>query len=255
MEPHGGTVYVYGIVAGGQGEPPTLEGVEHAPVRVIAHAGIGALVSDVAGGALSAAREVRAHWQVLQAASEHGTVIPVRFGTVMEDDPAVRERLLEPNADTLARQLEAFAGRVQLSVKGSYDEDRLMQEVVTASPAVQALRERLRGVPPAAAYYDRIRLGEMVAGEVARRREQDAQLALSRLQPLALAVHEEPAGRPDAAFDLAFLVERAGIEAFGRAVAQVGEDLGDRVRIRFVGPLPPYSFTESSLAPEEEAWA
>jgi len=255
MEPHGGTVYVYGIVAGGQGEPPTLEGVEQAVVRVIAHAGVGALVSDVAGGALSAAREVRAHWQVLQVASEHGPVIPVRFGTVMEDDSAVRERLLEPNADRLARQLEALAGRVQLSVKGSYDEDRLMQEVVAASPAIQALRERLRGVPPAAAYYDQIRLGEMVAGEVARRREQDAHLALSRLQPLALAVHEEPAGRPDAAFDLAFLVERDGMEAFGRAVAQLGEDLGDRVRIRFVGPLPPYSFTESSPTAEDPAWA
>jgi hypothetical protein len=255
MESQGGTVYVYGVVAGGQGEPPRLEGVEQAAVRVIAHARIGALVSDVAGGALAAAREVRAHGQVLQAVSDHATVIPVRFGTVMEDDSAVRERLLEPNADNLATLLEALEGRVQLSVKGSYDEDRLLQEVVAASPSVRALRERLRGVPPAAAYYDRIRLGEMVAGEVTHRREQDAQLALSRLQPLALAAHAESPGRPDAAFDLAFLVERDGTEAFGRAVAQLGEELGDRVRIRFVGPLPPYSFTESALTAEAPAWA
>src|SRR5919198_5939236 len=136
-------VYVYGVVPGDEEASPSLGGVENGTVRVIRHAGLGALVSDVAGGALAAAREVRAHWRVLEAASELTTVIPVRFGTVLEDEAAVRERVLEPDAEALVGLLEALAGRVQLTVKGDYDEDRLLREGVYASSAVRALRDRV----------------------------------------------------------------------------------------------------------------
>ena len=57
---------------------------------------------------------------------------------------------------------------------------------------------------------------------------------------------EEPRGA-DGAFALAFLVERGAVDAFGAAVARFREQAGDRVRIRFVGPLPPYSFADDEL--------
>lgn len=255
MEAVESPVYVYGVLAASDAQSPSLDGVEQSAVRVVRHAGLGALVSDVAGGALAVAREVRAHWRVLEAASARATVIPVRFGTVMENELAVRERLLEPNAATLVDLLQTLAGRVQLSVKGDYDDDRLLGEVVAGTPAIRALRERLRTVSPAAGYYDRIRLGEMVAAEVARRREEDSRLALSRLEPLAVAARAEPVGRPDAAFDLAFLVERDGTTAFSRAVAELSEDVADRIDIRYVGPLPAFSFADTALTAADAAWA
>src|SRR5881227_861233 len=98
-----------------------------------------------------------------------------------------------------------------------------MRDVVHASPAVADLRERLRSVPEAAGYYDRIRLGEMVAGEVARRRDEDARLALDVLDPLSVAVREEQPTHPNAAFNLAFLVRRDGQAEFTKGVAALGE--------------------------------
>lgn len=179
-------VYVYGVLSGSDQARVSVGGVEDAEVRTVEHAGLAALVSTLDADALAAAREVRAHWRVLEEASKGATVLPVRFGTVMEGDRAVRERLLEPNAGRLTDLLGELAGRVQLNVKGDYDEERLLREVVRASPAVAALRERVRELSEAAGYYDRIRLGELVAAEVARRRERDAAVALERLQPLAV---------------------------------------------------------------------
>src|SRR3954469_1378524 len=118
MESVESPVYVYGVLSAADAQTPALEGVEESTLRVIRHARLGALVSDVAGGAVAAASEVRAHWRVLEAASADSTVIPVRFGTVMENELAVRERLLGPNAGPLIALLEKLAGRVQLSVKG-----------------------------------------------------------------------------------------------------------------------------------------
>jgi hypothetical protein len=240
-------VYVYGVVAAGDAAQVGVDGVAGCPVRAIGHDDVCALVSDLDSTTLTAARAVRAHWRVLEAAAEHATVVPARFGTVMADDDAVRDGLLAANADGLAATLRELAGRVQLRVKGAYDEQRLLCEVVGSSPQVAALRRRVQGRPEAAGYYDRIRLGEAVSGEVARRRDADTRLARARLEPLAIATRAEELGAPDTAFDLSFLVERAQVDAFSAQVGALREDLGDRVDLRYVGPLPPFSFAVAEL--------
>src|SRR5436190_24207902 len=136
-------------------------GVQDAAVRTVEHAGLAALTSEVHGDAIAAAQEVRSHWRVLDEASKTATVLPARFGTVMESDEAVGERLIAPNAERLETLLREVGGRVQLNVKGDYDEPKLMREVVAGAPAVAELREKLRGLPEAAGYYERIRLGEL----------------------------------------------------------------------------------------------
>ena len=72
-----GAVYVYGVVAAADAASVSRTGVEGSPVRGVCEGDLAALVSDVAGGALAAAREVRAHWRVLEAVSAHATVLPL----------------------------------------------------------------------------------------------------------------------------------------------------------------------------------
>lgn len=248
-------VYVYGVLSGPDAGRLSVGGVEGADVRTVEHAGLAAIVSTLDADALAAAREVRAHWRVLEEASKRGPVLPVRFGTVMESDAAIRERLLAPRAGELMELLNALAGRVQLGVKGEYDEEHLLREVVRSSPQVAALRERVMALPENASYYERIRLGELVSAEVARRRQQDGALALARLEKLAVASQAEELSSPDGAFNLAFLVDSQGVDKFSQAVGRLREELGERVTLRYVGPLPPYSFVEPDLGAEAHAWA
>lgn len=247
MTNSGGALYVYGVLAAAEREALSVAGVEGAPVETVESNGLAALTSHVQGGALAAAREVRAHWRVLQEASDSATVLPVRFGTVLDDEDAVREQLLEPNAASLVDLLERLKGCVQLTVKGQYDERALLREVMAASPTIAALGERVRSVPAQAAYYDRIRLGEMVAGAVARRREADTERALEVLKPAAQAACVENASAADSAFDLSFLVPRAKQNSFDERVTALSDELGERVEVRYVGPLPPYSFAEGNV--------
>jgi hypothetical protein len=169
----------------------------------------------------------------------------------MESDDALVEQFLAPRHERLAGQLAELAGKVQLTVKATYEEERLLRGVVESSPAVAQLRERVRGRPEAATYYDRIKLGELVAGEMERARERDTALVLERLGPLAVATRAEAPSAPDGAVNAAFLVERTRVDEFSRAVAALESEVGERMKLRYVGPLPPYSFTEE----EEAAWA
>jgi hypothetical protein len=148
-----------------------------------------------------------------------------------------------------------MAGKVQLTVKGFYEEDALMAGIVARSPAIARLREHVRGVPEAASYYKRIELGQRVAAAVERTREQDADEVFERLRPLAVDARLEPPSTPDSAVNAAFLVEEGRVDEFGKAVAALGRELAGRIRLQQIGPLPPYSFTGDQLATGERAWA
>jgi hypothetical protein len=243
-------VHVHGVV-------PAAEQTEIASVEVrrVTHGDVAALVSDVEPEGLAASRVLRRHWHVLEEAGATTTVLPVRFGTVMAGDRAVADEFLAPRHDELAAGLAELAGKVQLTVKGFFDEESLMRGVVARSPAVARLRERVRGLPEAAAYYDRIQLGQLVAAEVERARERDTALVLERLEPLAIAAMREPPATPDAAVNAAFLVERDRVDEFSAAVGELGRELAGRVRLRYVGPLPAYSFADDGTTSGTGAWA
>jgi hypothetical protein len=245
------TVYVYGVVAAPDAAAVAVDGVDGCAVRIVCGERLGALVSDLDAASLSAARAVRAHWRVLERAAEQTTVVPARFGTVLEDDAAVRRDLLAANAEHLQRLLSALSGKVQLKVEGRYDEERLLHTIVARSPGIAALRRRVQRRSAAAGYYDRIRLGETIVAAVERQRAVDTDRARAALAGLAEADRVEEVRTPDAAFKLSFLVSREAVDAFGAGVAALRDELGDAIAIRYVGPLPAYSFAEAELAPAE----
>ncbi|HET8672988.1 MAG TPA: GvpL/GvpF family gas vesicle protein [Thermoleophilaceae bacterium] len=251
----GEAVYVYGVMPAARVGSLDVRGVKGGEVRLVEQDGLAALVSPMRGDELAAASEVRAHWRVLDELVREVTVLPVRFGTVMDGDDAVREGLLGANSERLRALVAELDGKVQLTVKGDYHEQPLLREAVRASPEVARLRERIRGLPEAAGYYDRIRLGELVAAEVAKRRERDTRRALELLEPHAVEAREETPSGPDAAFNLAFLVERGAQERFTEAVRALATELSERTDIRYIGPLPPYSFADVELSTGSAAWA
>jgi hypothetical protein len=250
-------VYVYGVVPSSNGTVIKAKGVgrEDTDVRRVTQDAIAALVTDLSPGALVATRDLRAHWSVLEEAAAHTTVLPVRFGTVMESDEAVKDDFLRPDSERLATVLAGLEGKVQLSIKGFYDEELLLRQLVQEKPAIARMRRRVQGLPEAASYYDRISLGELVAAEVDQCRARDADLVLRRLEPIAEAARAEPPTANDGALDTAFLVRRDRVDTFSEAVQRLAAELGDRVRIRYVGPLPPYSFAEDDANLAGGTWA
>jgi len=243
-------VHVYGIVR--SRDSPS---VGDPSVRRVAHGEIAALVADIDRDGLLAAKLLRTHWRVLEEAASTATVLPVRFGTVMADDRAVVDQYLAPLHDELVAGLAEMDGKVQLTLKGTYREEALMAGVVARSRPIARLRREVEELPEAAAYYKRIELGQLVAAEVDATRERDTQHALHQLEPLALVVRAEPQSALSAAFNLAFLVDRDSVDAFSDAVATLRREVRDWIDLRYVGPLPPYSFTGDPAAPGAAAWA
>ena len=100
----------------------------------------------------------------------------------------------------------------------------------------------MRTLPEDATYHARIRLGELVADAVAQRREQDEARVRQVLAPHAVAEQAQEPKNALSAFSLAYLVDRAGMDQFSAAVQKASDELGERIEVRYVGPVPPLSF-------------
>src|SRR3954467_1359969 len=161
--------YVYGVIsAGAAGGRPPGEGIDDQPVELVERGELAALVSDAPRVPVKAnRRNLMAHSRVLQSVIGERCVLPMRFGVVMPDRAAVEAELLGQNSDWLAAQLRVFETYIELDVRALCPEDELLRTVVRERPQLAELRESLRGRPGPATYYERIRLGELVAGAVA----------------------------------------------------------------------------------------
>jgi hypothetical protein len=238
--------YVYGIVEG-KAPAPAGAGIGGSPLRLIADNGAAALVSELDQQQLTLGREeLLAHAHVLEDAVASGTVLPMRFGVVMDGDEEVRQRLLRAHADELRTQLERFADKVEVSIRATYDEHRLMREVLAENPDVKHLRDSLRGKPDDATYYERIRLGELVSKAVERKREADSARILEALWPFASDVQVATGAHERVALSAAFLVERKRLREFDQVLEGFAGGQAGRLRFKYTGPLAPHSFVELS---------
>ena len=235
--------YVYGLVGADTNLPDGLAGLGPSRrVSTIAHGRVAAIVSDVpTDRPLGTRDDLLAHEAVVDTVAATVAVLPMRFPAVVEEEGVVKE-LLAPHHDHFEAVLGELEGRVQFTLKGRYEQDVVLREVLEGHKEIQGLQEKVRGLPEEASYYDRVRLGELVVAALEERRDDEAAQMLERLRPFTVSTMANPPGQPEDLINAAFLVERERVREFEDAVEDLGRDLIDRVRLRLLGPLAPYDF-------------
>jgi hypothetical protein len=235
--------YVYGLVGPDTKLPDDLKGLgPSGRVSKVAHGRVAAIVSDVpTDRPLGTRDDLLAHEAVVDTVAATTAVLPMRFPAVVEEKGVVEE-LLAPHHDRFVAALGELEGRVQFTLKGRYEQEVVLREVVEGNPEIRALQEKVRELPEDASYYDRVRLGELVVAALEEQRDDEAAQMLRRLEPFAVQVVPHQPGQPDDVVNAAFLVERERLPEFEDAVEDLGRDLAGRVRLRLLGPLAPYDF-------------
>jgi Gas vesicle synthesis protein GvpL/GvpF len=251
-------VYVYGVIpAADAASWPQTGGLDgpSSIVRTVVEGGLAALVSDLPPDRTPGRPEdLETYRRVLSQAIERGTTIPMRFGIVMDSEEVVRQLLLTRHAAKLCDLMEALDGHVQMMVKAFYAEDALLRDVVADQPELARESAALVQRPEAETHAARVRLGEMVARAVDVRREEVESALLEQLSPLVADIQVEPASSERVALSAQVLVHRDRRAALDEKVRELSEALAGVLALRYVGPLPPYSFADLSLEEDEEQW-
>lgn len=244
-------VYLYAVGDAALGEvvPPGLTGVGTAPVRVIVHGGLGAVVSTVdplhfSEEALQRnledlswlAATARAHHAVVDAVWQHQPVAPLRLATVYLDDDNVRA-VLHAKEAAFTGVLDRIRGAREWGVKAfahpqpDTDPDRTAADATLGPGAAYLLRKRKARDRTARVQQD----------------VQDAAADLHRsLSAAAAACHLYPPQDPQLSghrehmvLNAAYLVEESAAAAFNDVV-QAWQSL--YVDVELTGPWVPYSF-------------
>ena len=192
-------------------------------------------------------RNMMAHMRVLDEVMADYTVLPVRFDSVAPSPAAVREQLLEARHGELSAMLDGMDGRIEMGLKAFRYEDVVFQEMVQENPIIRRMRQGLERRSLEETYYDRIRLGELVEGELKARRGRDADGILERLRPLAEKTQVNATIADHMVVNAAFLIARKRESEFDSMVRALDADWGRRLLIKCIGPVAPYNFVNVSM--------
>jgi len=248
-----GNTYLYGVVrwprpkggfAGeGVGDPPR-------PVRVVGSGTVAALVSYVWAEEVSdqnvraLRRDMKAHSAVLNRVAAEITVLPVRFGVVLPSDGVLVERFLEPRRAELDEMLTRLEGCIELTLRATYLEDQVLREVAARHPELAgAGGGRARSL----AYESRIEAGRQVASAIEGLADADAHWLLESLSPVVRHVQTRKPLTELNVINASFLVERRQLEKFDRRLEKIHNEVGHRMQLDCIGPLPPFSFVDLRL--------
>jgi hypothetical protein len=161
--------------------------------------------------------------------------------------------LLDLHGDELVELLTDMDGHVQMTVRAFYAEDALLSAASAGDEEVQRLRAAIEGRSELESRDERIALGQRIAQAMDERRERDQEALLARLRPLATDVRVDAPGGDRVALSAQLLVRRDARPALDAEIEQLATALRGYLALRYIGPLPPYSFTALALEPEESA--
>ena len=224
-------VYLYALLSA----TPSCEagmGVCAEPLRVVAVAGLVALVGDVGEVPEPSAITLRAQDTVLRRlAAVVDAVLPVRFGTLVADDAALAESLA-PRQPQLARALGRVSGCEQMTL-------RLWGEV-TAVPLVPAPPGEVEEGGPGTRYL----AGRRRAHDWARR-VPELEPARQRLGDLVREERVERHDRPPLLATVQHLIPRGTSRRYLDDIDAVRDALRPW-RVSVTGPWLAYAFTEDA---------
>jgi hypothetical protein len=237
----GRPIYLYGISPSSNSSwHRDVTGVAGAPVRLITDGAVAAIVSELPEAEYRAKRrDLMAHSDVLQAAIADGDVLPMRFGTTFEDEAELRSGLLEPNRETLTGMLSRLAGKVEVQVKATYVEASVVAAIVEGDRAIARLRSRKD-------LESQVELGRRFADALDRKRNADGGAIVKRLSGSSSEYELGDAPGDYGVVNVSFLIDRDEIERFDEVVERLRSDVSEMMTVRYLGPLPPYSFVDTS---------
>ena len=230
-------------------------GSEAGPVYAVPGGDLSAVVSDVHADHFDPTRRnMLGHQRVQERVMRESTVLPVRFGTVANGGSSAENtrRLLEKRQEEFEGLLSEMDGKVELGLKALWrDTQAIFDEIAAEEGDVRRLRDSLKGKSPEATHYERIRLGEMVKKSLERRREAEAAVLVGALDPIADRSVENAVAADRVVVNAAFLVENEREKEFDQAMECLEREHGQRVALRYVGPVPPYDFVNIVVNWEE----
>lgn len=245
-------LFVYGFIRASEDRSTGIMGIENdgvpAEVRVIVTDGVGAVVSDAAGGErpIPSRKHLGSHSRVIQAFL--ASIIPMSFGQVVKS-AAELKKFIKKNRTALLAELEWLDGKVEMSLRVRWDVENIFEYFVDGDPELAEARDRVFGIEGQPSHADKLGLGGMFEALLTAERTKCTDQVVELMRPSTSDVKVNTPKNEKMVMDLVMLVERDGVGNFERRVHEVADTFPSQYTFEFTGPWAPFSFVELDLQP------
>lgn len=242
-----GGLYIYAIAAAGAQTVVDAAGIDgnDGPVVTLLRGDIAAVVSRCDTDRYAVTRDnVIAHRRVMEAAMKRWPILPVRFNTVAKGREQIAEKLLTARREEFRDLFDVMTGKVEFGLRALWpDMSRIFTEIAEENPEIKMARTR-----EPAGTADTARLGRAVTNALDRKRDRQARLILRCFDGLWFDRKVTDSLGASMILNASFLIEGQRAGEFDRRVENLADQMNGRVRLRYVGPVPPCDFVEVAAA-------
>ena len=246
--------YIYCIIAANEERDFPVKGIGDRgdSVYSICYGDIGAVISDSPIIKYPVNRKnTIAHQLVMEEVMKEYTILPVRFCTIAEDKGGVsskdriKEKILKERYEEFNALLAEMDNKVELGVKALWtDMDLIFKEILEGNREIRILKKRLASMKGTEGHNERIRLGGLVKSGLDQKKEKEASKILKTLKDLSADNRSNDTFSDRMLLNAAFLVDKRRGEEFDSCVNQLQESHNGRIKLKYVGPIPPANFVE-----------
>ena len=247
--------YIYGFIKA-EGKPdfgPIGIGGDGETVYGFPYDGVAALISETSNASPSSVPQeelvesLALHQLVAEKVMTAGfTILPMKFGTVLESETRVAETL-QANREMLLGLLDDIEGLFEIEVVAMWHDVQEVFAEIAAQKDIMELKKQVAKLPPDESMAERLSLGKLVKDRLdAKKRGLQERILPAWEQVARRTVHHEL--RQDAmVVNAAFLLHAARRDTLEALVSKTDREEGGSLDFRIVGPLPPYSFSTVHL--------
>lgn len=187
-------------------------------------------------------KDLAMHERVVERVMSHFTVLPVKFGTMVETEGQLIE-FLEKGYARLRNELRKAEGKVELDVVATWEVREILATLSHRDEQLREAQQRIAAKGEQVSVEDKVMLGQVVGQALKNEKKRRQQLILQDLKREAVDMCLHDLASDEMIFNAAFLLEKQKQQAFDDTVHTLDQKLENTVYFRVVGPLPPYSFS------------
>lgn len=252
-------LYIYAIIENLGGAPSNdIWGLNNQKIVFISHRALSVVASNIFSNNFNnldikeLTSLVSIHEKVNEALIRNYNVIPLKFGTIVENKEQLFNFLEETYPRFLAA-LERIDDKAEFVVETLWDEKRILEEIARENPEIQELKQKAESRGRIFGLPIKIKLGKLIFENLESRRKEYVEDILNFLKSHAADCREGKIINKTAIMSYSFLIEKSRESEFELKLNQLAEKYQNKLRFKYIGPMAPYSFANIAFALTDDA--
>lgn len=189
---------------------------------------------------------VARHREVNKEVMKDYSVVPMSFGIIAPSQKEVVE-ILEKAYLQFKAAIEKVSGKAEFIVRTWWKPEQIIRKLVDDDSQLQQLKQRMDSRKSILAVPTKLRLGRLIKSKAQARKKDYIQDIRSVLGKVSTDSASSKLTEEDMIANLSFLVKVNEESELDAKMRELGQKYEGELEFKYIGPMPPYSFTEVNL--------